>query len=390
MKIERIEVIVTDLPGRLQRHTSSGAYDTGASGSLLGKPVLVKLYAGGVVGLGQIRPITPQHFLADTVHSMVAAIAEVYGPRLIGTPIADLENAWSMFDRVLHGNPTARAALDHALHDAIGKALGVPVHQLLGGLCQPRIPLEWSVSLHDDTAAIVDEATRAVEAFGIKVLCIKAGDRRGWRRDLENFAAVRRAVGNDVAIGVDPNTAWSLPDAKRAILALAEHGLAYVEQPIERHNLAGLKALRAMANGIPLMADESLMSLHDAHALAAAQAVDVFCIKLYKHGGLRAARKIAAVAEAAGLQLNVGGLAAFCQLEAAAGAHFYASIPTRLMMPAAEFAFGVGAIGADPLVPETDFVLADGHVAPPTRPGLGIALDDTAVERLTLRKEVVR
>jgi L-alanine-DL-glutamate epimerase-like enolase superfamily enzyme len=107
-------------------------------------------------------------------------------------------------------------------------------------------------------------------------------------------------------------------------------------------------------------------------------------------GGLRAAKKIAAVAEAAGIQLNIGGLAVQSQLEAAAGAHFYASSPERQVMPAAEFIFGLGVLGPDPLVPETDFVIKDGHVEPPSRPGLGIAVDERAVERHTLRKEIVK
>ena len=68
---------------RLQREISSGSYDTGAAGALLGKPVLVAIHADGVTGYGQIRPISPGHFMPDTVHSMVGAIAEVYGPRLI-------------------------------------------------------------------------------------------------------------------------------------------------------------------------------------------------------------------------------------------------------------------------------------------------------------------
>jgi L-alanine-DL-glutamate epimerase-like enolase superfamily enzyme len=390
MAIERIEVFVTDLPGRLQRQVSSGAYDTGPSGSLLGKPVLVKIYADGVVGYGQIRPITPGHFLPDTVHSMVGAITEIYGPRLIGRELFDIEAVWSMFDRALPGNVNARAALDHALHDALGKALGVPVYNLLGGLCQPRIPLEWSVSMADDTATMIKDAMRAVEEFGISVLCLKAGDRRGWKQDVENFIAVRRALGDGVQIGVDPNCRWSVPDAKRAILTMAEHRLDYIEQPIERRDFAGLAAVRQMAQGIPLMADESLMSLQDAFDLARHQAVDVFCIKLYKLGGLRQSKKVAAVAEAADILVNIGGLAAFCQLEAAAGAHFYASSPAERVMPAGEFIFGLGVIGPDPLVPETDFRIDDGHVVPPHRPGLGITVDEAALERYTLRKETVR
>jgi L-alanine-DL-glutamate epimerase-like enolase superfamily enzyme len=138
------------------------------------------------------------------------------------------------------------------------------------------------------------------------------------------------------------------------------------------------------------MADEGVMTLGDAWALAKAEAVDVFCVKLYKMGGLRAAKKIAAVAEAAGIQLNVGGLAVQSQLEAAAGAHFYASTPARLVMPAAEFIFGLGVLGPDPLVPDTDFTIKDGHVTLPSRPGLGIVVDERAVERHTLKREVVK
>ena len=382
-------MLVTDLPQRLQRETSSGAYDTGPAGTLLGKPVLVRIHADGVTGCGQIRPISPGHFMPDTVHSMVGAITDVYGPRLIGKALLDTELALALFDRALPANMNARAALDHALHDAIGKALKLPAYQLLGGLCQPRIPLEWSVSMAADSARMVEDAERAMRDFGIRVLCLKAGGKGGWRRDVENFITVRKAVGDDVTIGVDPNEGWTVSEAIRAVHALAPHRLGYLEQPVKRQDIAGMAAIRRSLAGVPLMADEGVMTLGDAWALARAEAVDVFCVKLYKMGGLRAAKKIAAVAEAAGIQLNVGGLAVHSQLEAAAGAHFYASTPERLIMPAAEFIFGLGALGPDPLVPETDFVIRDGHVTSPARPGLGITVDERAVERLTLRREVV-
>ncbi|HSC96512.1 MAG TPA: enolase C-terminal domain-like protein [Burkholderiales bacterium] len=382
-------MLVTDLPQRLQREVSSGAYDTGAPGTLLGKPVLVKIHADGVTGYGQIRPISPGHFMPDTVHSMVGAIAGVYGPRLIGKDLLDMESILALFDRALPANMNARAALDHALHDAIGKALKLPAYKVLGGLAQERIPLEWSVSMADDPARMVADAERAMRQFGIHVLCLKAGGKGGWRRDVENFVTVRKAVGGDVTIGVDPNEGWTVSEAIRAVHALAPHRLDYLEQPVKRQDIAGMAALRRELAGVPLMADEGVMTLGDAWALAKAEAVDVFCVKLYKMGGLRAAKKIAAVAEAAGIQLNVGGLAVHSQLEAAAGAHFYASTPECLIMPAAEFIFGLGVLGPDPLVPETDFVIRDGHVTPPSRPGLGIAVDERAVERHTLKREVV-
>lgn len=390
MRVERVDVYVTDLPQRLQRQVSTGAYDTGPAGNMLGKPVLVRIAAEGVVGYGQIRPITPGHFLPDTVHSVVGAIVDIYGPRLLGRDVADIGGLWSEFDRVLPGNVNARAAIDHALHDALGKALGVPAYALLGGLCQPRIPLEWSVSMAASREAMVEDAARAVAEHKMRVLCLKAGGRGGWRADVENFAAVRKAVGDDVVVGVDPNCGWSVPDAIRAVRAMETYGLGYVEQPTERHDLRGLRRVRDSAHGIPVMADEGVMTLADARALIAADAVDVFCVKLYKMGGLHQAKKIAAVAEAANIRVNIGGLAVFSQLEAAAGAHYYASTPASLVMPAAEFIFGLGILGPDPIAPAMDLRACDGHVEISGAPGLGVTIDDAAVERHALRHEVVR
>jgi muconate cycloisomerase len=87
--------------------------------------------------------------------------------------------------------------------------------------------------------------------------------------------------------------------------------------------------------------------------------------------------------------LNCGGLAVQSQLEAAAGAHYYASTPARRMMGAAEFLFGLNTIAKDPLVPETDFVAKDGYVDVPRGPGLGIAIDEAALKKHTLLAERV-
>jgi len=387
--IDRIEIHVTALPVRVQRIFSSGSYDTGPAERLLSKPVLVKIHADGVVGCAQIRPISPGHFVADTTHSVVAAIKEIYGPALIGKSIFDIEAVNEMFDARLANNPAARAVLDIAVRDAMGKATNQPLYNLLGGLCQPRIPLEWSVSMAEETATMVAESKRAVDEFGIRVLCLKMADRRGWRHDVRNFEAVRKAVGGDVTIGVDPNTGWTLADTLSAIRELGRMGLGYIEQPVARRDLKGMAEIRRAADGVPVMADEALFTIQDAYALAEARAVDAYCIKLYKLGGLTPAKKIAAIAEAANIQLNCGGLAVQSQLEAAAGAHFYASTPASRMMGAAEFVFGLNTVGTDPLVPETDFVVRDGHVEVPRGPGLGISIDEAALKKNTLLYERV-
>jgi L-alanine-DL-glutamate epimerase-like enolase superfamily enzyme len=140
---------------------------------------------------------------------------------------------------------------------------------------------------------------------------------------------------------------------------------------------------------VPVMADEGLFTLEDAYALAAAGAVDAYCIKLYKLGGLTPARKIAAIAQASNIQLNCGGLAVQSQLEAAAGAHFYASMPASRMMGAAEFVMGLNATARDPICMDSGFVIRDGHVEVPRGHGLGITLDEAALKKNTLLHEVV-
>lgn len=387
--IDRIEIHVTALSTRLKRIFSSGTYDTGPDDSITSKPVLVKIHADGVTGIGQIRPISPGHFVADTTQSIVAAIKEIYGPALLGRSIFDIEGINEMFDNRLAGNPAARAVLDIAIRDAQGKALNKPVHELIGGCCQPRIPLEWSVSMAEDVQVMIAEARRAVEEYGIKVLCLKMADRRGWKQDVSNFAAVRKALGDEVMIGIDPNCGWTLGDSLLAIEAIKPMGLGYIEQPIARRDLHGMAEIRRAAGGIPVMADEGIFTIQDAMALAEARAVDVFCIKLYKVGGLTPAKKIAAIAEAANIQLNCGGLSVQSQLEAAAGAHFYASTPASRMMGAAEFVFGLNTNAKDPLCPESDFKVDNGFVNVPKGPGLGITIDEKLLKANTLLQEKV-
>lgn len=390
MKIERVEIRITEMPIRIKRIFSSGSYDSGPAGQLLGKPVFLRLIGEGLEGHAQIRPISPGHFVADTSESAVAAIREVYGPLLIGRSVFDIEAIDELLTSRLAGNPAARALIDIALHDAMGKAIGVPVHRLIGGCCQSSIDLEWSVSLADDVGVMIEEAQKAVDDYGIRVLCLKAAGKGGWRRDVENFGKVRKALGGEVVIGVDPNTGWTVSETIAFMDAVRDYDLGYVEQPVLRRDIRGMAEIRANARGVPVMADEGVFSLSDAADLAVARAVDVYCIKLYKVGGLTPARKIAALGEAHNILINSGGLAVASQFEAAASCHFCATVPRRRTFGAAEFAFGVGPKGPDPLVAEGAMSIVDGKVEVPMSPGLGLTLDYDGLERMTLQKFEVR
>jgi muconate cycloisomerase len=165
--------------------------------------------------------------------------------------------------------------------------------------------------------------------------------------------------------------------------------VGYCEQPVERRDLRGMAAIRAQAGGVPVMADESLFTVVDAGEIATAGAADAFCVKLYKVGGLTPARKIAAIGQAFNIGVNCGGLAVASQFEAAAAAHFCASIPAARTFGAAEFVFGVGALGSDPLVADGAMTIKDGRAAVPLGPGLGLTLDEAALKRMTLSQAVV-
>jgi L-alanine-DL-glutamate epimerase-like enolase superfamily enzyme len=390
MRIDRIEIFVTNLPSRYMRRTAGSSSDTGASGDLMGKPILVKIHAEGVVGYGQVRPTGRNHFLSDTSLSVVATIRDYYGPRLIGADLEDFELLWSDFNRILPRNGAARAVLDYAMHDALGKGLGVPVHTLLGGRAQPVIPLEWSVSLADSHAALIADCRRAIDEFGIRNLSLKAGGPDGGRADVEMVAAVRAAVGPDIVLGLDANMGWTVPEAIRALSEMLKHDISYVEQPIISTDLAGLALVRAAVGGVAIIADEGVHDAHDVVTIAAAGAADAVCLKLVKVGGMRQARKITAVAEACNRQVNLGGTAIMSQLEAAAIAHYYASVPKASMLAGGEFVFGLGGVLQDPLVPETDFVIGKGEVAVPMSPGLGVTVDEAALKQHTLLSEVVK
>jgi Mandelate racemase / muconate lactonizing enzyme, N-terminal domain len=147
--------------------------------------------------------------MSDTYASMIATIKDVCGARLIGRSIFDVEGIHELFDVLTPANFMARAAVDVALYDAMGKATGQPVYNLIAGLCQERIPLEWSIGMASDPKKMVADAERALREFGIKVLCIKAGHPDGWRQDAKHFRMIRETAGED-GISADWQH-WSRP-----------------------------------------------------------------------------------------------------------------------------------------------------------------------------------
>jgi muconate cycloisomerase len=279
-------------------------------------------------------------------------------------------------NRTIKGYPYAKAAVDIACHDIIGKALGVPASVLLGGIVRQHIPVAHSIGIMTPETAGV-EAAQAV-AEGIRTIKIKVG--LDPRRDVETVANVRKAVGPDVAITVDGNQGYPSPrEAIRVLEEMMEHRILFAEQPVE-----GIEAMAEIARALdlPLMHDEGAWTPQDVVRIIRQGAGDIVSLYTTKPGGLWPARKMAAVAEAGGLSANVNGSAetgvgnaANLHLAASAPAARHACVVPVTGIDATKPTRVAGRFYLDDIVREP-FRYEDGCLLVPDGPGLGITLDE--------------
>lgn len=374
MSITKVEIFALRHTPRLRRALSHGTLVYGGEADLLGKPVLVRLTdSSGAVGVGQMRPLNP--WMGETTEAVLVALRDYFAPAITGRDPRERVTLYAELAEVLPGTPVALCVLDLALWDLMGKLSGQPVSALLGGITAKRIPLEWSVGL-GAPEQMIQEARAAIARHGVDVMCLKVG-RPDWRSDVDVFRAVREAVGPDITIGIDANEGYDEVTTMQVMRSLADYDVGYLEQPLPRTQLAGLARLRAKLD-VPIFVDESVFTPEDAWRVAEAGACDVVVLKLYKCGGITGAQRVAHVAAAAGIAVNVGGTAQGSQLEAAAAASLSVSLANHVF--GAEFIMGLTAVEPDPLLPEPIIDFSDGCAQLHDQPGFGAEL---ASEQIT-------
>ncbi|MDR0431739.1 MAG: dipeptide epimerase [Bifidobacteriaceae bacterium] len=312
----------------------------------------------GLVGWGEGAP-TP--FVTGETGTGTLAAVEMMAPALVGLSPFALGEAHRRMDRALTGCGSAKAALDLALHDLAAKAAGVPLGEFLGGGGGEAVEIDMSIGLAEPEA--MASAARELAAQGYRELKIKAG-----AGDAADRAAIDliRAAAPDARLKVDANQAWTPAQA----LAMARHyaalDVAALEQPVPAWDLEGLAFVRSRSP-VPIMADESCFTPADAQEIVRRGAADVINIKLMKCGGLLPARRINAIARAAGLPTMLG-----CMLEShlsiAAAAHLAASDPNFIYADLDSFAdCDATAIVARPFAFEPPTIQLGG-------PGIGVDL----------------
>ncbi len=366
LAIVSIETTIVDVP-TVRRHKLSSLSVTAQS-----YVVVVLRLANGVQGIGEAATLGGPRWSEESVESIKANIDAYLAPALIGAPADRFEAARARMDEAAKRNNAAKGAIKSALFDAVGKTLGVPAVQLLGGVVRTSIPVFWTLASGDPGQEIEEAekklAARLHDRFKVKIGAQSAD------ADLARLRRLAGALDGRASLIVDANQAWDETTALRCLPVLAELGVRLVEQPLPAWDLAGMARLRARST-VPLMADECVFSTHEMLDVARAGAADVVSLKLVKHGGLLATRNVAAVAEAAGIGLY-GGCLLESSIGAAAHLQVFAGLPN--------LAWGCEHFGpqilTDDLVTEP-LRFADLHIHLPTGPGLGVTLDTDKLRR---------
>ncbi len=336
----------------------------------------------GLTGFGEAVPA--YEFTGDTLWSVEDVIGEYLGPSVIGLDPFDIEAIVRLWERELFtvGNQAAQAALEMALWDLQGKALGRPLCDLLGG--RTRDGLVEEVTLAWDSPEALAEKTQRMRADGVTAYKVKAGD--APERDEQRVAAVREAAGPGARITVDANQGWwDARTAVRAIKLLSPYDIAFVEQPVRMDDLEAARFVRERVD-VPIALDESVRGPREALACVKAGACDIFVIKLMKTGGILGAIKVNAIAEAAGIPVAMGNMG---ESSLGLAAHLHASIAlANVEYWDADLPWRPGGLKRDIGNGLTGEV-RDGvsTMVVPEGPGIGIVLDEEAIaaQRTTRR-----
>lgn len=335
--------------------------------------VVIRVHTdAGVVGIGEANGSAD--WSGETGSGTKHLIDEHFAPRLIGEDPRRVNACMAKLARTF-GNSFAKAGIEMALLDIVGRAAGMSLTDLLGGAVRSsRIPLRFPLFPADaDQAAAL---AKRVVAEGCRTVKAKVG-RDPLEVDLERVAAVREAVGGDVRVTVDANGGWSVSEALRIAPMLADLGVDFIEQPVSRYDLDGLAYVRARSP-LPIMADEAVFTLQDALTCITKRAADIISVYPGKHGGILASVSLAAMADAAGVACAIGSNLEWDIASAAMG-HLAAAVPNIASERYAADIIGTNFHVQRAVLPTPTSDL--GHYVVPAGPGLGVDLDLDAIER---------
>ncbi|WP_286977777.1 muconate cycloisomerase family protein [Pseudomonas sp.] len=329
-----------------------------------------------IEGIGESTTIGGLAYGNESPESIKQNIDSHLGPLLVGEEASNINAAMQRLDKAAKGNTFAKSGIESALLDALGKRMGLPVSELLGGRVRDSLEVAWTLA-SGDTARDIAEAEQMLEMRRHRIFKLKIGA-NPLEQDLKHVVAIKRALGDAASVRVDVNQYWDESQAIRGCKVLGDNGIDLIEQPISRINRSGQVRLNQMSLA-PIMADESIECVEDAFSLAADGAASVFALKIAKNGGPRAVLRTAQIAEAAGIALYGGTM-----LEGTIGtlASAHAFITLKQLTWATEL-FGPLLL-TEEIVTEPP-VYHDFALQVPRIPGLGLTLDEDRLAHFSRR-----
>ncbi len=368
MRIQRAIVTRTKIPVIRAHKMAIGT-------TLHQENVILRLFTDdGVEGLGEAPHMVGVSLKGESPSTVLSMLRERLLPAVWGKNPLDIEGIQQAMDAAVPWNLRAKSAVNLAAYDLVGKALGTPVYNLMGGQVRDAVPLSWSIPITD-----YDAGTKEAEEMvgrGWRILKLKLGH-PDLSHDIEMVRRIRETVGPAIRLRVDANQAYDVKSAVRVARRLERYEVEFFEQPVAWWDLDGLAEV-SRATEIPIMADESATTTLDALEIAKRRAAQILSIYISSSGGILNAKKMADIGATAGIAGYVGG-ALESVIGAAAGLHFAASTPA--------VTYGCELGGQFLLkddIAATPLVFKEGSLKVPEAPGLGVALDEDKVRSYTV------
>lgn len=320
----------------------------------------------GIIGWGEATTIGGMTYGPESPEAMKLTIERYISPLLSGKDASNINALMLDINKNVKGSTFAKAGIETALLDALGKRLNVSVSQLLGGSVRIELPVLWTLA-SGNTEKDIEEAQYLISINRHDTFKLKIGS-NDPKKDVAHVVAIKKALGENIKITVDINQAWDEFTAKTWIKVLQENGVDLIEQPIIKTNFDGLARLTEFFH-VPIMADEAVATTEDAMKLSKIRGGSVFAVKIMKAGGLYNSAKIAAIADAADIALY-GGTMLEGTIGSVASAHVFSTFN--------KLQWGTELFG--PLLLTDDIVtnpmvFKDRQLSVPNSPGLGIEID---------------
>lgn len=261
------------------------------------------------------------------------------------------------------------AGIELALWDLMGKAAGVPTARLLGGIYRKKVQFGGYIFIN--TSEVMAVKAAAYKEAGYDTVKLKGGI--NIKQDIENVAAVRKAVGEDIEIRLDPNQVWSPGTAVQTLRRLEPYRLQYIEQPMRREDYQQYKILR-MRTQTPIAVNESIYTAENMIRIVTEACADVIVADVHNAGGLMGCKKVCAIAEAAGLPLTLHS-GAEMGIGLMAMAHMAASTPGFIFACDTHYNY----LADDILTEKIPF--EDGTITISDKPGYGVEVDEDKLRK---------